>query len=273
MTRPRPARKPPSILLVGCGKMGGALLAGWKANRIPGSFHVVEPNPARRLKGAVYYSVPEKLPLRLAPQAVVLAVKPQLFDQVLPYYRRFAAAGAVTLSIAAGRTIAAIARGLGPQAAIVRAMPNTAAAIGRGISVACAGPDVSRPARALCGRLLAAVGEVAWVEDESLLDPVTAVSGSGPAYVFLLIEDLAKAGEEAGLPAALAERLARATIAGAGELARLSSESAASLREAVTSPGGTTRAALDVLMAPGGLESLLRRAVAAATKRSRELAG
>ena len=268
--RPAPSR---AILLVGCGKMGSALLAGWKANRIPGPFHVVEPKPARRIKGAFYYAAPEKLPVRLAPAAVVLAVKPQLFDQVLPYYRRFASSGAVTLSIAAGKTIAGIARSLGPEAAIVRAMPNTPAAIGRGMSVACAGPNVSRSARVLCGRLLAAVGEVAWVEDESLLDPVTAVSGSGPAYVFLLIEALAKAGEEAGLPAALAEKLARATVAGAGELARLSSESAASLREAVTSPGGTTRAALDVLMAPLGLESLLRRAVAAAAKRSRELAG
>ncbi len=273
MTKTRPARRAPPILLVGCGKMGSALLAGWKANCIPGSIHVVEPKPARRIKGAFYYSAPEKLPARLAPAALVLAVKPQILDQVLPAYRRFASAGAVTLSIAAGKTLALVARGLGPEAAIVRAMPNTPAAIGRGISVACAGPHVSRSARDLCGRLLAAVGEVAWVEDESLLDPVTAVSGSGPAYVFLLIEALAKAGEEAGLPAALAEKLARATVAGAGELARLSSESAASLREAVTSPGGTTRAALDVLMAPLGLESLLRRAVAAATKRSRELAG
>ncbi len=200
-------------------------------------------------------------------------MKPQIFDQVLPYYRRFASVGAVTLSIAAGKTITAVARSLGPKAAIVRAMPNTPAAIGRGLSVACAGPAVPRPARALCGRLLAAVGEVAWVEDEALLDPVTAVSGSGPAYVFLLIEALAKAGEAQGLPPGLAEKLARATIAGAGELARLSSESAVTLREAVTRPGGTTRAALDVLMAPGGLESRLQRAVAAATKRSRELAG
>jgi len=273
VTKTRPARGAASILLVGCGKMGGALLAGWKTNRIPGPFHVVEPKPARRIKGAFYYAAPEKLPARLAPVAVVLAVKPQMFDQVLPYYRRFASSGAVTLSIAAGKTISAITRSLGPEAAIVRAMPNTPAAIGRGMAVACAGPGVTRSARALCGRLLAAVGEIAWVEDEALLDPVTAVSGSGPAYVFLLIEDLAKAGEAAGLPADLAEKLARATVSGAGELARLSAESAAALRDSVTSPGGTTRAALDVLMAPDGLESLLRRAVAAATKRSRELAG
>jgi pyrroline-5-carboxylate reductase len=253
--------------------MGSALLAGWKANRIPGSFHVVEPKPYRRIKGAHYYAAPEKLPARLIPAAVVLAVKPQIFDQVLPYYRRFASSGSVTLSIAAGKTIASIARGLGPDAAIVRAMPNTPAAIGRGMAVACAGPGVKPAARALCGRLLAAVGEVAWVEDEALLDPVTAVSGSGPAYVFLLIEALAKAGVEQGLPPELSEKLARATVSGSGELARLSSESAATLRDSVTSPGGTTRAALDVLMAPDGLEALLKRAVAAATKRSRELAG
>jgi pyrroline-5-carboxylate reductase len=261
-----------AILLVGCGKMGTALLAGWKAKRIPGPFHVVEPKPAQRIKGARYYAVPEKLPVRLDPAAVVLAVKPQGFDAVLPYYRRFAASGSVVLSIAAGRTIESVARSLGSEAAIVRAMPNTPASIGRGISVACAGAHVSRPARALCGRLLNAVGEIAWVEEESLLDPVTAVSGSGPAYVFLLIEALAQAGEAAGLTPDLAEKLARATVAGSGELARLSPESATSLREAVTSPGGTTRAALDVLMAPDGLAPLIRRAVAAATRRSRELA-
>ncbi|HTC18298.1 MAG TPA: pyrroline-5-carboxylate reductase [Stellaceae bacterium] len=267
-SRPEHSR---AILLVGCGKMGSALLAGWKANRVPGPFHVVEPKPARRIKGARYYSAPEKLPVRLAPAAVVLAVKPQMLDEVLPYYRRFASAGAVTLSIAAGKTISAIARSLGPAAAIVRAMPNTPAAIGRGVSVACAGAAVPRTSRALCGKLLAAVGLVAWVEDETLLDAVTAVSGSGPAYVFLLIEGLAKAGEAAGLPADLAETLARATVAGAGEMARLSPDSAASLREDVTSPGGTTRAALDILMGPEGLEPLLQRAVAAAARRSREL--
>ena len=152
-------------------------------------------------------------------------------------------------------------------------MPNTPAAIGRGIAVACASALVAVPQRALAERLLGAVGEVAWVADEALLDPVTAVSGSGPAYVFLLIECLAKAGMAAGLPEALAMQLARATVAGSGALVALSGESAAELREAVTSPGGTTRAALDVLMAKDGLARLLERAVAAATKRSRELAG
>ncbi len=202
----------------------------------------------------------------------MLAVKPQAMEEVLPAYRRFAAGGALFVSIAAGKTLASFARALGGDAAVVRAMPNTPAAIGRGIAVACANARVSPAQRALAERLLAAVGEVGWVQDEALIDAVTAVSGSGPAYVFLLIECLAKAGEAAGLPAGLATRLARATVAGSGELARLSPESAAALREAVTSPGGTTRAALDVLMAKDGLEPLLRRAVLAAAKRSRELA-
>jgi pyrroline-5-carboxylate reductase len=151
-------------------------------------------------------------------------------------------------------------------------MPNTPAAIGRGITVACANPLVTLAQRGLCERLLAAIGESAWVEDEDLIDAVTAVSGSGPAYVFLLIEALANAGEAEGLPAELALRLALCTVAGSGELARISAESPAQLREDVTSPGGTTRAALDVLMAADGLETLIKRAVAAAAARSRELA-
>ena len=260
-----------AILLVGCGKMGGALLAGWMKTKIPSSFHVVEPARAKRISGARYYASAAKLPKHLAPDLIVLAVKPQALDSILPDYRRFAG-GATFLSIVAGKTLAALARGLGPDAAIIRAMPNTPAAIGRGITVACANVRVRPAMRALATKLLAAAGELAWIEGESLLDPVTAVSGSGPAYVFLLIEALAEAGIVAGLPAALAEKLARATVAGSGELARLSAESAAQLREDVTSPGGTTRAALDVLMAPDGLKPLMVRAVAAATKRSRDLA-
>ena len=152
-------------------------------------------------------------------------------------------------------------------------MPNTPAAIGRGITAACANSAVSEGQRALCQTLLEAVGEVVWVEDEALLDPVTAVSGSGPAYVFLLIECLTRAGEAQGLPAATAARLAQATVAGAGELARLSEDGADVLRRNVTSPGGTTQAALEVLMSDQGLAPLMERAVDAATRRSRELAG
>ncbi len=271
MSAPAAAARP--VLLVGCGKMGGALLKGWQARRIAPAFVVVEPaGPPAAGAEVAWHSDAASLPAELEPAAVVLAVKPQSLDAVLPAYQRFARRGTPFLSIAAGKSLGYFARRLGAAAAVVRAMPNTPAAIGRGIAVACANPNVDAAGRELCDRLLAAVGEVAWVAEEALLDPVTALSGSGPAYVFLLIECLAQAGVEAGLPADLAMRLARATVAGAGELARLASESAATLRENVTSPGGTTRAALEVLMAPEGLAPLLSRAVAAATRRSRELA-
>jgi pyrroline-5-carboxylate reductase len=261
------------ILLVGCGKMGGALLSGWRERGISERYLVVEPampTSSRAAEVAVHGS-PAELPRDLVPAAIVFAVKPQSLDDVAPHYRRFAGA-APFLSICAGKTIAYFARQLGPTAAIVRAMPNTPAAIGRGISVLCANKAADPAARGLCGELLAAVGDTAWVEDEGLIDAVTAVSGSGPAYVFLLIECLAAAGVEAGLPENLAMQLARATVAGSGELARRLPDSARTLREAVTSPGGTTRAALDVLMAGDGLDPLMKKAVAAATRRSRELA-
>ncbi len=260
------------ILLVGGGMGGGAGVAGWRERRVAPRFVVVEPAGAPVAADIEAHAHPATLAADLAPAAIVLAVKPQSLAEVLPAYRRFAVEGTVFLSIAAGKTLGFFARTLGGQAAVVRAMPNTPAAIGRGIAVACANAAVSDAARAVCDGLLAAGGEVAGVADEALLDAVTALSGSGPAYVFLLIEALAKAGIAAGLPADLATRLARATVAGSGELARRSSEPAATLRENVTSPGGTTRAALDVLMAPDGLERLLDEAVAAATRRSRELA-
>lgn len=262
------------LLLVGCGKMGGAMLAGWMAAGVAGRVVVVEPSgPHEGLpEGVTAVRDPAAVPDDLAPAAVILAVKPQMMDAALPAYRRHAGE-AVFLSIAAGKPIGYFERHLGDGAAVVRAMPNTPAAIGRGISVAVANPHTTPEQRALCDRLLAAVGEVAWVEEEALLDPVTAVSGSGPAYVFLLVEALAAAGEAAGLPPDLALRLARTTVSGAGELLRQSPEGADQLRRNVTSPNGTTQAALDVLMAPDGLAPLLRRAVADATRRSRELAG
>jgi pyrroline-5-carboxylate reductase len=264
-----------TLLLVGCGKMGSALLRGWLAQTLADRYYIVEPGPVgdtlRGRREVVVLPAPEALPKEAAPEVILLAVKPQVMAAVLPSYRSFAARGTLFLSIAAGTTLGFFERALG-AAAVVRAMPNTPSAIGRGIAVACANAAVGAAQRAVAERLLAAVGEVAWVEDETLLDPVTAVSGSGPAYVFLLIECLAKAGVAAGLPEALAMQIARATVAGSGALAALSPESAAQLREAVTSPGGTTRAALDVLMAADGLEPLLTRAVLAATRRSRELA-
>ncbi len=264
-----------TLVLVGCGKMGSALLRGWIASAAASRFCVVEPaGPPPELAGAAgvsWHRTPATLPNGPAPDAVVFAVKPQAIDEVLPDYRRWVAPPTLFVSIVAGKTIAGMTRHLGP-AALIRTMPNTPAAIGRGITVACANARVTAAHRRLCDELLAAAGETAWVEDEALLDAVTAVSGSGPAYVFLLIETLAEAAQAAGLPHALAMRLARSTVAGSGELARRSDETPARLRENVTSPGGTTRAALDVLMAADGLAPLIARAVAAAATRSRELA-
>ncbi|MBV9018017.1 MAG: pyrroline-5-carboxylate reductase [Alphaproteobacteria bacterium] len=269
------AAKAEALVLVGCGQMGAAMLRGWLARGAASKFIVIEPAglpPVFADTSSVeWHAAAGELPDALTPDAVVFAVKPQVINEVLPAYARWVRPQTVFLSIAAGITISGIIRHLG-AAAIIRTMPNTPAAIGRGITVACANPRVTPEQRRLCETLLAAIGESAWVEDEALLDPVTAVSGSGPAYVFLLIEVLAQAGERAGLPADLALRLARETVAGSGELARRSPGDPARLREAVMSPGGTTRAALDVLMARGGLAQLIDKAVTAATKRSRELA-
>jgi pyrroline-5-carboxylate reductase len=265
------------LLLVGCGKMGGALLGGWLERGVaPERVTVVEPQEASvagfAARGVAAVTEAGALAPDAAPAVVVLAVKPQQMDAVTPGVARFARPETVFLSIAAGKTIGYFEGHLGAAAAIVRAMPNTPAAVGRGMTVLCPNPRVSPAQRAACGALLAAVGETAWVEDEALLDPVTAVSGGGPAYVFLLIECLAEAGKAAGLPADLAMRLARVTVAGAGELVHRAQEPASTLRENVTSPGGTTLEALEVLMAPDGLQPLMTRAIAAATRRSRELA-
>lgn len=265
-----------TLLLAGCGKMGGAMLDGWLKAGIASSVAVIEPSGLpESLRGnpaVVLASGADALPAGFAPDVVVLAVKPQVMDSVLPAYRALVRPGTVFLSVAAGKTIASFEAALGEGAAIVRSMPNTPAAIGRGMTVAVGNPVVTEAQKSLCDSLLRAVGDVAWVEDESLLDPVTAVSGSGPAYVFLMVEAMAKAGEAAGLPAELAMRLARATVAGAGELLHQSPTAAADLRKAVTSPNGTTQAALDVLMAGDGMQPLFDRAVAAAANRSRELA-
>ena len=264
------------LLLVGCGKMGGALLQGWlRQGADPADILVVEPmaDPQRVLAapGVKMLAEPEQLPADLEPAVVILAVKPQTMDEVASRYGRFAAPDTVFMSIAAGTKIAYFEQHFGGDAAIVRVMPNTPAAVERGMSVLCANARVSAAQRETCTNLMAAVGETAWIEDEALMDAVTAVSGSGPAYVFLLIECLAQAGVEAGLSEELAAQLAAATVSGAGELARQSAEMPSQLRINVTSPGGTTQAALDVLMADDGLAPLLRRAVDAAARRSREL--
>lgn len=263
------------ILLVGCGKMGSALLAGWLRQGIAATDIVIaEPNPVPDLPAGIrQVGSADAVPADFSPALVMLAVKPQVMDAVAPAYAGYASQGACILSIAAGKTIATLNRLLGGKAAVVRAMPNTPAAVGAGITVCCANAGVSANQRNFCGDLLAAVGEVTWVEDEGLIDAVTAVSGSGPAYVFWLTECMAAAGEQAGLDAALAARLAQATVSGSGLLMRQSPDSPTQLRKNVTSPNGTTQAALDVLMAPDGLAPLMERAVAAAARRSRELAG
>lgn len=253
------------------------MLDGWLAHGVPAaSICVVEPAAANAAaavrRGVAVIDSPALLSSDSAPEVLVLAVKPQVIDALLPAYRRLTADGAVVLSIAAGKTIESLTQKLGASTAVVRAMPNTPASIRLGISVACANPHVSQVQRARCDELLACVGNVLWIEDERLLDAVTAVSGSGPAYVFLLAECLAVAGREAGLPAELAQSLARETVAGAGALLARSSLPVEALRANVTSPGGTTAAALSILMAEDGLQPLLSRAVSAASRRARELA-
>lgn len=267
-----------TMLFVGGGKMASALIAGLLDSGTPGAaIHVVEPDADGRTRlgqqGVRPVSEVEGLPGDLSPRVVILAVKPQAMDDVLPPYARFVGPETVFLSVAAGRTIASLARHLDDNAAIVRSIPNTPAAVRRGMTVLCANDRVTAEQRTACDELLRGVGDTGWVADEDLMDAATAVSGSGPAYVFHMIESLARAGVDAGLPEDLAGRLAVNTVAGAGALAQQSDEAPSQLRRNVTSPGGTTEAALDVLMTDDALAHLFSRAVAAATRRSKELAG
>ncbi|MDY0871357.1 pyrroline-5-carboxylate reductase [Dongia rigui] len=269
---------PGALLLVGCGKMGGALLRGWLKQGVAAkSVYVVDLAPKDlddvKAAGVHILTSPDQLPADLKPAIILLAVKPQFMDEALGHYKKYAGADTTYLSIAAGKTVAYFKRALGENALIVRSMPNTPAAVSRGMTVICRDKQVPASILDLCGQLLTAVGEVAWIDDEQLLNQVTAVSGGGPAYVFLLIEALAEAGRVNGLPADLAMQLARSTVCGSGELAYQSSESATALRQAVMSPKGTTLEAINVLMADDGIQPLMNRAIAAATRRSRELAG
>ena len=264
-----------TLVLVGAGKMGGAMLDGWLARGLkPKQVTVIEPQPDKTVKALA------RRGLRLNPKgkaaaarAIVIAVKPQTAAEALPPLAAYVDKTTLVVSIMAGRTIGFLEKSLPVGTAIVRAMPNTPAAIGRGISVSFANAKTSTSQRMLTSDLLAAIGKVEWISYEGLMDAVTALSGSGPAYVFLLTEAMASAGIAAGLPPALATRLARETVAGSAELMHRSNLDAATLRQNVTSPGGTTAAALDILMGPGGLDELLTRAIIAATRRSRELAG
>ena len=272
-----------SILLVGGGNMGRALLRGWLADgRAPESIHVVDPDEGARtaVESLGIAATPERPRSTGAGRSnsfdaavIVLAVKPYLAEEALRNYHDLADGRAVLLTIVAGKTMAFYRDLLGPGAAIVRGMPNTPAAIGRGITALAPNEVVNSAQRRLCESLMAAVGQVVWLEDDGLMDSVTAVSGSGPAYVFLLIECMAAAAEKVGFEKELAERLALATVAGAGAYALASGTDPAELRRQVTSPGGTTQAALEVLIGDSSaLESLLGEAVQAAARRSRELA-
>lgn len=266
---------PGPLLLLGAGKMGFAMLEGWlKRGYAPRNLVVLEPQPAKAVTALT------RRGLKLNPKAkaaaasaIVIAVKPQTAPQALPALRGFVGKGTLVISIMAGRTLRFLENALPAGTSIVRAMPNTPAAIGRGITVAVGNGKVSARQRKQAGDLLAAIGAVEWTDDEGIMDAVTALSGSGPAYVFLLAEAMTKAGIAAGLPPGLAAKLARETVAGSGELLRRSALDATTLRQNVTSPGGTTAAALEILMGPGGFDELLTKAIAAATRRGRELAG
>ncbi len=265
------------VVLAGAGKMGAAMLSGWLARGLdPKSIIIQEPalqgEAAELVQSHGLRAVAQLKTLDVAPSVIIAAVKPQVMDTVFPPLAKLAGPMTVVLSIAAGRSIASFEKYLKPGGAVVRAMPNTPASIGRGITAAVANSHATAAQKTACDQLLSAVGDVVWVQDEGLIDAVTAVSGSGPAYVFYLTECLAEAGRAAGLDADLAMRLARATVSGSAELMHQSPLEAGILRQNVTSPGGTTAAALAVLMRDeGGLKALMREAIAAAQKRGREL--
>ncbi|WGD53920.1 pyrroline-5-carboxylate reductase [Bradyrhizobium sp. CB1650] len=262
-----------TVLLAGAGKMGGAMLSGWLAGGLdPHRVAVIDPHLSPDISALAAKGVALNPDVTAAGtvETLVVAVKPQSFREAGARLKPFVSDKTSVVSIMAGTTIASLQEVCG--GAVVRAMPNTPAAIGRGITVAVAAKNVSAQQRTVADALLRATGSVEWVDDETLMDAVTAVSGSGPAYVFLLAEELARAGVEAGLPEALAIKLARETVSGAGELLHRSDLPSSTLRQNVTSPGGTTAAALEVLMGEPGLRDLMIRAIAAATKRSKELA-
>ena len=267
------------LVLVGAGKMGGALLTGWLDGGVaPALVAIRDPNPSPEVallvaeRGVQLNASIADIAAR-KPAAVVLAVKPQAMPDVLPELAPLVAPETLFVSIAAGVGTDRLDEWLGGGAAIVRAMPNTPASVGRGISGAFANSRVTKDQSALADMLLSAVGEAVWIEDEALMDAVTAISGSGPAYVFHLVEAMAAAGVALGLPEETAMRLARATVSGAGEMLHRSDLDAATLRKNVTSPGGTTAAALDVLMGGEALTELMTKAAIAARDRGRELGG
>ena len=263
------------LVLVGAGNMGGAMLNGWlDAGTDPAAILVIDPKPSDAMASRLAASgvrCESAAPEGMTAGILMLAVKPQIMDAVIDGVKGLVGPETVSLSVAAGKTLAYFEQRLG--GAVVRSIPNTPAMVGRGITGAVANAAVSAEARDEIEKLLSVCGPVEWVEDEALIDAITAVSGSGPAYVFYLVECMAEAGRKCGLPVDLAMRLARATVTGAGELMHRSPDAAATLRQNVTSPNGTTAAALSVLMAEDALQPLFDSALRAAADRSRELAG
>lgn len=259
------------MVLLGCGKMGSAMLEGWLARGIPPeSVHVIDPAPSDWLRDT---GVKLNADLPQSPAVAIVAVKPQMMGDALPLLQAFGNSKTLFISIAAGTSLARFSEALGAATPIIRAMPNTPAAVGCGITALIGNARASEGDMALAETLLAAVGTTVRLDDESQMDAVTALSGSGPAYVFHMIEAMALAGQAEGLAPDLAMKLARATVIGAGQLAAGSDETAEQLRINVTSPKGTTAAALEVLMhIDTGLPPLMARAIAAAAARSRELA-
>lgn len=257
------------LLLIGCGRMGGALARGWRGvHRVLIFDPMIDATP----EGAERIESLDELTMD-GDWTVVLAVKPQMFADVAPALRPLAAGGALFVSIMAGITLAGLDAALGGCRRAVRTMPNTPAAIGRGITAAVAGSGLRDGDRAAVDALLAPTGAIAWLDDEGQIDAVTALSGSGPAYYFRFTEALARAGEAEGLPSELAMRLARATFTGAAALAEADPAELAALRQQVTSPGGTTAAGLASMDDDAAIDRLAHAIVAAAAKRSRELAG
>ncbi|HEV7260613.1 MAG TPA: pyrroline-5-carboxylate reductase [Bosea sp. (in: a-proteobacteria)] len=268
---------PQSLVLIGAGKMGGAMLEGWlRIGMNPAGISLIDPKPSDEMaalaaeKGMAINPDPHSL---ASVEVLVLATKPQMLDTAAPAVQALIRPHTLLISILAGKTLGDLSARLPNANAVIRAMPNLPASVQRGATAAAAGPGVTSAQRAMADALLGSIGTVEWLESEGLIDAVTAVSGSGPAYVFHLVECLAAAGKIAGLPDDIAERLARATIEGAGEMLHQSPLSPATLRQNVTSPAGTTAAGLEVLMAEDGLKPLMIKTVAAAKRRAGELSG
>lgn len=262
-----------SLLLVGCGKMGRSLLERWKRSPFIPHFHVIEPNHAEQNESLVtWHKSLASLPENYAPNVVVFAVKPQELESILPEYReRFADVQPIYLSIAAGKTLPFYTRHLGEHAHVVRAMPNTPAMVGQGMTVLCAVATLPASEKKIATELMSTVGKTEWLNDESLMDAVTAISGCGPAYAFLFLESLVNAGVRMGLPEGMAKNLAVQTVAGSIALSAHSGKSFEQLRIQVASPGGATEAALRILMGENGLSHIIESAAKAAEARSSEL--